>query len=522
MTMRTVYALGAVALLLGGFLIFDLRTPGPGERRAESARLLPGFDRRAVQRITITRAGQAPFSLTRQPQGRDPAWRVEPGARRADTGAVEDLLTTIDFAEAERLADVAPAAAGLEPPAVVVTLDDRTLQLGRADASGRGVFVRAGAEIRVGPARLRDLTDRGESAFRDRRLVPATVEAVKALAWTDPAGRAVALAKTTAGRWETSTQVPAATDRVEEALRRLLALRVERFVAVPAVGPGARFEVVTGTGTVSATLAETGCGEGAVAVARKAFDETDGACLPADTLAPLWPALAAAAEPERRLLSQPPEGVTRVELVDGARRLVLEKQRGWRFVTPSVSYQADPAVIADFLAALHRTQRSESGPGAKPRQLRIAGRMPEALEVSSPPEAYALLDPDPLRFRDRAVLSFAHFDVRRLRRTIPGQPPVEATTTDGDLWQPQNIDRANATRIASALGDLHATAFTTKAPPGKAQVTLELEAQAPGDAKPTRHTLALFAGCFAQLDHELTFTIASSPCDELRLALASP
>jgi len=269
-------------------------------------------------------------------------------------------------------------------------------------------------------------------------------------------------------------------------------------------------------------LARTSCGEGAVAVARKAFDEADGACLPADSLAVLWPALAAAADPDLRLLSQPPEGVTRIELVDGARQLVLEKQRGWRFVTPSVAYQADPAVIADFLAALHRTQRSASGPGAKTRQLRIAGRLPESVEVSAPPEAYALLEPDPLRFRDRAVLSFAHFDVRRLRRTLPGQPPVEATTTDGDLWQPQTIDRANATRIATALGDLHATAFTTRPPVGKAQVTLELNIQAPGDPKPIPHTLVLFAGCFAQLDHELTFTIASSPCDDLRLALTSP
>ena len=90
--------------------------------------------------------------------------------------------------------------------------------------------------------------------------------------------------------------------------------------------------------------------------------------------------------------------------------------------------------------------------------------MPESVEVSAPPEAYALLDPDPSRFRDRAVLSFAHFDVRRLRRTIPGDPPSRPRTTDGDLWQPQNIDRANATRIATALGDLRAIAFTTKAP----------------------------------------------------------
>jgi hypothetical protein len=522
MTMRTVYVLGAIALVLGGFLIFDLRTPGEGARRAERARLLPGFDRRAVQRITVARAGQPPFSLTRQPQGQDPAWRVDPGARRGDPGAVEDLLTTIDFAETERLADIPPAAAGLEPPAVVITLDGQTLQLGRADASGRGLFVRAGGEIRVGPARLRELTERGESAFRDRRLVPATLETVKALAWTDLAGRAVALSKTTAGRWETSAHVPAANDRVEEALRRLLAVRVDRFVAFPAETSGARFQVTTGAGSVSVASTPAPCGDGAVTVARRAFEETDGACLPSDTFAALWPALSAAAAPDLRLLSQSPESVTRIELVDGARRLVLEKQRGWRFITPSVSYQPDPAVIAELLATLHRTQRSASSPGAKARQLLIAGRYPESVEVSAPPDAYALLDPDPLRFRDRAVLSFAHFDVRRLRRTIPGQQPVEATTTDGDLWQPQTIDRANATRVATTLGNLHAAAFTSKPQVGKPQVKLELDVQAPGDPKPRRHTLALFASCIAQLDEELTFTLASSPCEDLRIPLTSP
>ncbi len=536
MTMRTVAWLGALALLLVGFLVYDLTRPTTDQRRAEAARLVPGFDCRAVQRITITRAGQPPFTLLRQPPGQDPAWRVDPGNKRADDAAVEDLLTTLDFAEAERTADVTPEAAGLAPPAVIVALDAHTLRLGRADATGRGVFLEVTdvPGIRVAPARLRELADRDQTAFRDRRLFPLALETITALSWTDPASEKHALGREQ-GRWvemvqdtrDTFHTLVLANERVEEALRRLLALRVDHYGGQPDAGMrDPQIRLVSPSGAIEVQKSLGDCPQGGLSVTRTASDGKEGACLPAAALGDLWPALVAAAKPDQRLLSQPPEGVTRIALEDRTSRLVMERQKGgWKFVTPGRSYAADPTVIADWLAKLHRTELPHDAADEPSRKLHVAGRFDESAAIRQyalGPDAkgaYALLEPDPLRFRDRTALSFAHFDVRRLRRTAPGAPPVEATTTDGDLWKPQTIDRANAARIVSALGDLKATAFQTKPPAGTPQVSLEVDVQAPGDPKPIPHTLTLHPNCTASLDKDVSFTVAAQTCDDLKLPL---
>jgi hypothetical protein len=169
--MRVVAALATVAALLAAFvLLVDRNRPGAVGTRREHARLVDGFNRASVRRLTIARTGAASFSLVRQPPGGDPAWRVAPGDGAADTAAVEDLLAAIDLAESERTADLTPTAAGLAPPAVTIDLDTGgaplSVRLGRADAAV-GVFVAVGAQaaIRVGPRRLLDLADRAVGAY---------------------------------------------------------------------------------------------------------------------------------------------------------------------------------------------------------------------------------------------------------------------------------------------------------------------------------------------------------------------
>ena len=61
MTLRGVIVLGAVAALLAALVLFGDRRPPAG--RGAGARLVPAFDRASVRRITIARAGQAPFAL---------------------------------------------------------------------------------------------------------------------------------------------------------------------------------------------------------------------------------------------------------------------------------------------------------------------------------------------------------------------------------------------------------------------------------------------------------------------------
>ena len=191
--MRKVAVLAAVAAVLGGYLLFGDRRPGGGGSGGH-ARLIDAFDRAAVWRLTIRRAGAPPFSLIRQPPGKEPAWRESPGGEPADEAAVDDLLNALDLAETSRTAEVGAAAAGLAPPRVALELDaprgPLTIELGRLDAAGQGVFARAGGAtaIRVAPRRLAELADREPWAFRDRRLVPLSADAITALSWREGGG----------------------------------------------------------------------------------------------------------------------------------------------------------------------------------------------------------------------------------------------------------------------------------------------------------------------------------------------
>ena len=56
-----------------------------------------------------------------------------------------------------------------------------------------------------------------------------------------------------------------------------------------------------------------------------------------------------------------------------------------------------------------------------------------AVTVGRADPAYALLAPDPLRFRSRKVLDFAHFDVRELKR-VGGGVTFDVHSTDGETW----------------------------------------------------------------------------------------
>ena len=201
--MRKVAGLAAVAAVLAGYLLFGDRGSGANDGASgRHVRLVKAFNRAAVRRMTISRAGAAPFSLARQPPDKDPAWRESPGGEAADAAAVEDLLDAIDLAETRRTAEVDASAAGLTPPRVALELEQPRgpvrIDLGRLDAAGQGVFARVGgaATIRVAPRRLAELADRDPSAFRDRRLVPLSAESVAALGWR-AGGRGPAVARST-------------------------------------------------------------------------------------------------------------------------------------------------------------------------------------------------------------------------------------------------------------------------------------------------------------------------------------
>jgi len=204
----------------------------------------------------------------------------------------------------------------------------------------------------------------------------------------------------------------------------------------------------------------------------------------------------------------------------------------WTFSTPKLPYTADTRVVDEWLARLGGIRTATRADGPHARHLILEGRFRQAIDVSAPPDVHALLSPDPLRFRERSVLSFAGFDVRRLQRQA-GKTIQQLTTEDGTVWRAPsggNVDAANAARVSGVLSDLRAEEFVAAPPAGEAQTRLEIDVQAPGETHATRHVVQLWplndGGCVARLSPEgkatsgdATFKPERSACDALRLDL---
>jgi hypothetical protein len=532
MKARGLIALAIVAAALGGLLVFDARYgPSRHERAGAHARLVPPFERKAVRRISIRRqAGQA-FTLLRAASPTAPApapdWRLETaGTPAADDVAVEDLLAAIDLAESDRVADVPASAAGLQPAAVGIEIEPATgaalsVELGRPDAAERGVYARAGNDgpVRVISRRLLELADREPAAFRDRRLFPIDPTTVTAIEWVDVAGSGELRALD--GRWQNGREEWVDSARVVEALRRLSALRVDRFDVSRGKHPGVRRRLtVTADATRIALELESGGANGELTRGAEHLH------VPPDAIAAAMRALVAAQARDQRLIAMAPDTVQRIELADDHARVSLRRVDGaWTFVSPKVPYAADTRAVDEWLARLASVTTETRAAGPNPRRLIVEGRFRQQVDVASPPDAYALLAPDPQRFRERTLLSFARFDVRRLQRAA-GKDVEKVTTDDGTDWQAPGgaqVDAGNVGRVAGALSDLRADEFLAAPPTGEAPLRLEIDVQQPGDAKPMRHALQLWpqkdGSCVARLDGEATFKPECAACDTLRLDL---
>jgi hypothetical protein len=519
---RGLVVLAIVAVAMAAIIAIDRRRDGGGDEAASARiRLLAPFDRQAVKRITITRKGGA-YSLLHSPSPSAPApapsWHLGvDGAPAANDAAVQDLMSALDLAESDRSTPLAPEQAGLVPPIAAVDVETPTgtlaLQLGAVDATGQGVYARAGASapIRVIGRRVLDLVDREPAAFRDRRLFPLDPEAVTGIAW-----RVDAVAhelRAVDGRWQNARKEWVDEDRVVEALRRLFGLRIDKFNHDELVGN--RSLVVTAGG---ARIAVEGGEEDTF------VRGGESVTVPADALQSAWRALAAAESSDTRLVAMPPDAVTRIDLHDAHGRVSLRRAGGaWTFSPPAPPYPADTGAVDEWLARLRAIKAPTRSGGENTRHLLVEGRFRQQIDVSSPPDVYALLAPDPLRFRARDLLSFARFDVRRLQRSA-GKTAQQLTTADGGTWHTSSgePDAANAALVVGALSDLRAVDFVAAPPSGEPAVRLEVDVQPPGEARPTRHVVQLYTrpnDCIARLDADTTFRLERATCATLRLDL---
>ena len=527
MNRRGVIALAIVAAAMAAYIVLSGRGRDGGGRGTARARLMPAFDRATVRRIEIRRSTGENVLLLHMPSPRvpapAPAWCLQmEGLPAADDAVVEDLLAAIDLAESDRTADLTPAAAGLERPLaeidVATPAGTHELDLGNADATGRNVYARVGPDgpIRVIGSRVRELADRDPAAFRDRRLFPVEAAAVTAMTWRDPAGEGELRA--VEGRWKNGRGEWVASERVAESLRRFHLLRIDRFERAGAakVDGGRTFTMTAGAARIALEV-------------RKDGDLVRGderVHVPADAFEAAWRSLAPAAARDERLLALAPDTVSSVDLADDHARLSLRRVGGaWTFSTPKVAYAADTKVVDDWLARLGTVRTTTRSGGPSTRHLIAVGRFRQQVDVSAPPDVYALLAPDPLRFRERAVLSFARFDVRRLQRTA-GKATQQVTTTDGGgSWQApagEAADAANVSQVVGALSDLRADEFVASPPPGEPAVRLQIDVQPPGERQLVPHVLKILdakEGCAAVLDTDAIFTLERAACDALRLPL---
>lgn len=506
--MRALGILGAIAALLAAYLLFFDRDARDTRAAADATRLVAAFDPAAVRRVGIARPGEAPFALVPGEGG----WVIEPGRVSADRSTVEDLLRAVDQAESTRGADLSAPAAGLAPPRVTLTIvagpSPVELRLGNPDASGRGVFVQrgAGAPVRVGPRRLLELADRPASGFRDRRLFPLSPETVAGVAWRNDAAQPEhRWQRVGPDRWRNAAGARLGADRVAAVLRRLTELR----------GPEAAAGGVPAADSVDRMGIELRDEAGHVV-------RVTGAELPASARDDLWTALQAADAPDLRLLSIPPQRVRQLELQDGARRLVLSRDgaaQPWKFDMLDAPFSVDQDAVAELLARLASTTavaRADQG-----RRLIVDGRTEDAVTVGRSDPAFALLDPDFLRFRSRKVLDFAHFDARELQRSGRGGS-FDLRSADGETWSRTTpgtpVDDTIVGRIVGRLGNLRAERFVAAAPAGPAAVVLHVQIQPPTvHAPPVWHRVDLWDGCVGRADDKAVFQIPRDACEELRL-----
>jgi hypothetical protein len=529
MSRRGLIALAIVAAAMAGILVFGGRGRQGGEQSAAHVRMMPPFDRTAVRRVVIHRSAGEGITLVHAPSPRAPApapaWHLQRDRQpAADDAAVDDLLAALDLAESDRTADISLQAAGLAPPRAEIAIETPNgtpaLQLGRADATGHNVYARLAPDgsIRVIGNRVAELADREPDAFRDRRLFPVPPAAATALAWQDPAGAGEL--HEVEGRWKNGRNEWVGNERVVETLRQLYALRIERFDARKwAVPDGQRTLILTAGATrIALDVGKNGDllrGDERVHVSPDAFGIA-------------WVFLLSAAARDDRLVAMPPDVVISVQVNDGHRHLGLRRLVGaWAFTTPKVSYTPDAQVVDEWLAQVASARVVPRSGGGKGRHLSVEGRFRQEVDVpaSSPPAILALLAADPLRFRERRVLSFARFDVRRLQRT-EGKTTQQVTTDDGGgSWKAsagQSADAANASRVVDALADLRAKAFVETPPRGEPAVRLQVDVQPPGEPQPVPHALRIFSakdGCVATLNEKTTFTLERAACDALLLPL---
>lgn len=241
---RNLLVMSVVVLALGAFIFFYEKDLPSTDDRAKLEKKVVAVESDEVEAVEIAWQGRT-LRLEREApaDGEDgetatagAGWRiVTPLAARADTTAVDSLLTSLTGLEKERrLEGVEDADVGLDEPEVEVTLvtdgGDQVLRVGaEVPASSDRIVAFGGAVYQVGGSFVDSLTkEPGE--WRDKKVFTAARADVERLTLT--AGeQKVLLAKRGEDFWiESPITDRADEDHVNDLMSQVTGLRVREFV----------------------------------------------------------------------------------------------------------------------------------------------------------------------------------------------------------------------------------------------------------------------------------------------------
>jgi len=238
MRWQTTVALAVVLVALGAFYyVYEVRMAPEREKAAGQKDRVFKIEPADVTEVRLKRADEV-VRLKREADG----WQMlEPVVARADRGAVEDALTTIVTAKADREIAAAPASLtefGLDKPAAEVTAtlkDGKQLGLVLGSKSPTGVWVYARdrdkpAVFVVAESVLRDAT-KPVADLRDKAVLSFNRAAVTGLEIVTREDTLVVEGGERAWALTRPVALPADADTVSDLLEKLAAAKVKGFVA---------------------------------------------------------------------------------------------------------------------------------------------------------------------------------------------------------------------------------------------------------------------------------------------------
>lgn len=573
MRRSTLIVLALLAALQGALLIRDRARPSSEELSERERRVLPGLERERIRGLLLDRRDE-PVELALE----DGVWRiVRPIRARADAGAVEAILSALEFLELRRTVPegVSLRQLGLDPPALRLRLrgaGDAELRLGSLDPTRQGLYLQIAGKLGVVEAAFLEAVDRELDDLRDRALSGLRAEELDHVQIRSEHGE-LELSRAPDRRGfqvlSGGVRTRANATRALQITAALSALRATRFpreastVARPTLSLRARSRH-------GATLALELLGP-CPARPRDRLLRATGvlACVDAADLAPLLSAAASTGLAELRDLrltdlEEPALRAIRIEAGRASLALVRDGAR-WRL---DAGIEADDGVLRTWLGSLRDTatrleatdpahlatlglgasrivlereaggrETIELGQGGGELPARTGGMEGAVLRVA--PETRALFAVDPLRFRSRRVLALQRHEVaaivlerggsrEELVRRAEGGFACAARTVDQDrtLALLDRLARLEALRFAAASEKLAAPALTLR-------LRLDPEGRAPDAGAGTPRELRLElgpelagGGCLGRVAEGRRaevplFVLAAADCAVLRAPLTS-